>query len=364
MRYKAISLAIAILLIATPGYAQEVSSIVVETPKTANPTTVITGQLLTQTFVVRFIDLTDEGEEIIVQEDGLNPGMLGNFEVLRLDPVKLTPPPKQFREHWWYLTYTLRIVNAKKGPYIIPPLTVPWVKKRVGQNISDPSLKVNTDFKTNEVHINYVTIIPEKETNLDVRDEMNFGSFSSKAVELRVYSWLLGTVPLLIFVTLLVRNRRSVRRTKESDSQISPEAEDTSLSVLKVVSKKKALRNLRRRVPPDDFYKLIGVATNEDLFRVEVRLSEPLNDFLRAELSLNVGATPLEMAAHVEQKLKDGRRKKLLLRLTETAVLYYQDVERGKCLSSADFSVRTTDLRQALKDMRWYSRLFAFARRK
>ena len=85
---------------------------------------------------------------------------------------------------------------------------------------------------------------------------------------------------------------------------------------------------------------------------------------MRAELSLNVGATPSDMAFHVEKKLTDGRYKKLLVRLTETAVLYQQDVERGKCVSSVNFVASTVNLRQILKEMRWYSRLFDLIRRR
>ena len=364
MRYKAISLALAVLLIGTPTLAQEVSPIIVETLRTANPTTVITGQPFTQTFVVKFIDLADEGEEIVVQEGGLKPGILDKFEVLKLDVAKLTPPPKQYQEYWWYLTYTLRLINSEKGPYVIKPIVIPWIKKRVGQNITDPSLEVNIEFKTNEVHINYVTTIPEKETYLDILDEINFGSFSQKAFNLRIASWLFGIVPPLAFVVWLTWNRKFIRVVKESDYQAEVlEADNAGLSMLKVVSRKKALRDLKRQVR--DFYKLNPDSCKEDdLFDLENDIGESLNNFLRIELSLSVGATPLEMAAYVEKNLKDGRSRKLLASLTETAVFYQQDVERGKISSSVDFVAKTINLKQTLRNMHWYSRIVDFVRRR
>ena len=82
MRYRIASLVITIMLLAVPIFGQEISPIIVETPRTTVPTTVITGEPFTQTYLVKFIDLTFQGEEIVVQEMGLNPGMLGNFEVL------------------------------------------------------------------------------------------------------------------------------------------------------------------------------------------------------------------------------------------------------------------------------------------
>lgn len=360
MRYKPISFALAVLLIGAPVLAQEISPIVVETLRTANPTAVITGQPFTQTYVIRYIDLTDEGEEIVVQENELNPGVLGNFEVLNLEITKTTVQ-KQFFEHDWYLTYTLRVINPQKGPVVIPPLTVPWILKKVGQNITDPSLRVNTDFKTNPIHLSYVSTLPEKEPNLDIRDEINFGSYSNRAIRIRVLSWFLGIGPLLFFALLLVRNRISIKNNKESDSKTdTSETEDTNLSMLTFISRKKALRDLGRYL--NHFDKLAGSLNDEDLFKTEVKISESLNDFLRAELSLNVGATPSDMAAHVEQKLKNGRSKKLLLRLTKTAVVLYQDVEKGRL--SDNFVINIQDLRNVLKDMRWYSRLLSLVGRK
>ena len=79
---------------------------------------------------------------------------------------------------------------------------------------------------------------------------------------------------------------------------------------------------------------------------------------------MSVGATPLEMAAYVEKNLKDGRSRKLLASLTETAVFYQQDVERGKISSSVDFVAKTINLKQTLRNMHWYSRIVDFVRRR
>lgn len=362
MRYKAISLAVAILLLATPVFAQDISPILVETG-TATPTTVITGQPFSQTYIVRFIDLADQKEEIIVQEGGLKPGLLGNFEVLKLDSVKLTPPPKQFREHRWHLTYTLRIVNPQKGPYIIPPLIIPWILKKVGQDPSDPTLKVNTDFKTNPVHINYVTTIPVKDPNLYIRDEINFGDFSSRAFNLRVSSWLIGTLPLLLFVRFVVRNFKSSRKPQVSESSIDvSEAEDVSLSALVAVSRRQALRKLKSvlrnfdKLRPDN-------AKDADLYALEVSLSEALNSFLRVELSLNIGSTPADMASYTSQQLKEGRYKKLFVDLTKIAVFYQQDAEKGHIDSAVRFVQQTHGLKELLKNMSWHSRFFSYIKR-
>lgn len=366
MRYKATSLAVAILLLATPARSQNLSPIVVETPRTTVPTTVLTGQLIIQTYIVKYIDSSDLGEEVIVQEEGLNPGMLGNFEVLKLGVTK-TVVQKEFLEHWWYLNYTLRIINDKKDPYVIPPLTIPWVLKKIGQNDSDPSLKVNTDLKTDEVHINYVTTIPVKESNLDIRDEIKFDSLGSIAKVLRVTSWFFGVVPILVFTLVLVRKWKLSKDVPVKEmSTDDTEANNIAISTLEVVSRRKALRNLRQSIK--SFYHLErNIIQEEDLLEALANLSGSLNDFLRSELDLHVGATPLAILSHIEEKIKSGYRKESLAKLANIAVFYQECIERRNThlgVSVSRLSINTQNLDNTLRSMSWYRRFLTIFRRR
>lgn len=350
MRYKTTSLAIAILLISTPVFSQEKSYIVVETPRTIKPTVVLTGQPFTQTYVVRFIDLTDEGEELIIQEDALNPGMLGNFEVMNLY-INKTTIKKEFLEHRWYLTYTLRIINPEKGPYVIPPLTIPWVLKDIGQDLSDPTLKVNTDFKTDQINLNYVSTIPTEETNLDIRDEINFGSYGTKLSIFRAGSWILALVPGFVIGYLLIRSRRAGSNVSFSNLVDTPEDDMVNVSILRPVSKRKALADLKYSIA--GFLKLGSDA--EKSVELKSRISESLNEFLRVSLSLNVGSTPSDMLIHAEKKLKEGFYKQSMLKLVGLANFYYQSLQKNG--DSSEFAQQVVHLDSIIHEMNWYSRL-------
>lgn len=357
MRYRTILFAVFLGLISTPVIAQEISPIIVDTIRSATPTTVITGQQFTQTYLVRFIDLTDQGEMIEVKEAEISKvGTLGDFEVLKLEKEKVVPPVKEFTEHWWYLTYTLRIINSEKGPKVIPPLPIPWVLVGAGQDPNDSSLKVNSDMKTDPVHINYVTTIPAKETSLDIRDSLSFGNFSRIAFWLKVASWSLGIVPLSLFVLALARRRRSSPAVQDVKTFDFADVDAESISDIEVMPRDKALRELKKMLR--NFHKLNPSTCKEsDLFSLERRLSHLLSNFLRAELSLSLGATPTEMISHAGKNLKDLKNGNLVLELARINAFYDNEVQRGEIKSCTDFILNTQILNTTLGKMSWYSRI-------
>ena len=213
MRYKLIGLAV-VLLLASPASAQKVSPVIVETPRTTIPTVVKTGESFKQVYVVKFFDSSGDFEEIKIQEDQLSSTMLGSFEVLNLSIVK-EAKRADYLENVWYLEYTLRIINEKKSndlagekkePYKIPRITIPWTGKKIGER--DSNLVANTDIKTQEVYINYVSTITE-DPYLFIRDDVDFGSFSRKAFWFGASSWVLWIVPPGLWLLMLVRRLRS-----------------------------------------------------------------------------------------------------------------------------------------------------------
>lgn len=323
MKYKAVSLAIAVFLTATPIYAQQKSYIVVETPRTTEPTTVITGQPFTQTYVVRFIDLTDSGEQIIVQEESLKSHkILGEFEVLGFYIDKQTKQG-EFLEHIWYLHYTLNIVNPKKTEYVIPPLEVPWKHKKAGQEENDPSILVNSDFKTEEVHVNYVTTIPKKDPRLELRDEINLGNFEKQAWVWWVVSWFLRVVlPAFLLAALVVWRRSSRKESKiqdiETDKGVLIGEKTKSPSMLRVwLNLRMSIRRLEN--------------CQADL-RVKTEIISAIKNYLRTKIPhLSVGSTPLSMVEHISKNVSQySTEKDALLQLARKAALYQADVEKGK----------------------------------
>ena len=76
------------------------------------PTVVKTGDLITQTYRVRFPDLIDEGKEIMILEDRMVPETLPvhPFEGVSLDIEKRQVED----EHIWDFTYDFRLIAPEK----------------------------------------------------------------------------------------------------------------------------------------------------------------------------------------------------------------------------------------------------------
>lgn len=363
MKYKAIFLATVVLLMATPIYAQQKSYIVVETPQTAEPTTVITGQPFTQTYVVRFIDLTDAGEEIIVQEESLGSHKtLGVFEVLDFYIDKQTKQ-REFLEHIWYLHYTLHVVNPKKSAYEIPPIEVPWKHKKAGQEENDPSVTVNFDFKTEKVQITYVTTIPEKAPSLFVRDDINFGNFEKQAWIWWVVSWFLRAVPLMLLMVALVVARWTSRKefkTKDAEAVGEIQAGEN----VKNLSRLKAWLNLRKSIRHLRNCSISSSDQTGDYLRAEAEVVSAIKVFLRTKIhKLSVGSTPRDMAEYISENMDQySTARDALLKLAQKAVIYQANVETKRTDSSKSIHVEIAELRRILGQLRLYRRAALFVR--
>ncbi|MBI2062603.1 MAG: hypothetical protein HYT64_02855 [Candidatus Yanofskybacteria bacterium] len=361
MRYKDISLAIAVLLIATQTHAQQKSYIVVETPKTAEPTTVITGQPFTQTYVVRFIDLTASNERIIIQEESLKSNKaLGDFEILDFRIDKQTKQ-REFLEHIWYLRYTLNIVNPKKRAYVIPPIEVPWKHKKAGQEEDDPSIPINSDFKTEEVYVTYVTTIPVEDPYLEIRDEINFGNFEKQAWIWWVVSWFLRVVPAALWLIALVVLGRSLRKElkiegTETVDKVKVGEEIKNLSVLR------AWFNLRMSIKHLKNCQAIGSGHVSDCLRAETEVVTAIKEFLRVKIpQLGIGSTPLTMMGYISKNMDQSKmKKKILLQLIEKAVIYQACIEKGADGYSRNPRAEAAELRYILGQLKFHRRAIVF----
>lgn len=360
MRYKVISLAIAVLLMATPVFAQKSVPILTQTLKTTNPTTVITGQTLKQTYFVRFIDLTHKGEEIIIKKEDLDLKTLGEFEVLNLQ-IDYDVKQEKFLEHRWYLNYTLRIINPQKGPKIISSFVVPWKLKKIGQQDDDLSVQYDYDLKTEEVHLNYVTTIPAKDPHLAIMDQMDFGTFGISGWVLKYVSWFLAIVPMSVWLVLFVWRLRSSGARSHEEENLKAEESDSSIKTKGAkVSLWKARRQLRKAIT-----RLNNMGTgrsSDSASRVMPELYGALMDFLRIKVPYStIGTTGTEMLLLVE-KMKNGSGKKALSELAEKAA-YYQNCIEKETPSNYWPNNPIDDvkiLRKSLKKFSWYMTVIGY----
>lgn len=356
MRYKAVSSAIAILLIATPVFAQESVPILTQTLRTTTPTTVITGQTLKQTYLIRFIDFSHKGEEIIIKKEDLDLKSIGDFEVLSFT-IDYETKQGQFLEHWWYLNYTLRIINPEKGPKKMISFVVPWKLKKTGQQENDPSIQINYDLKTEEVYLNYASTIPEKDPNLTIRDQMDFGTFRVSSLVLKYTSWFLAVVPLgLWLVFLILRFKSSGARSREEEAKINQSMDEPVVNDIPQISKRKALRNLRRGL------RRLDKTKEAEFSNCMLRVILPsLKDFLRARIGLSIGTTPMEIVTAISGNKKLGSFQKPLLALAEKAVAYQDYLESGSepaFDTVNDMYLEVEELHKLLSNLRWHNRLF------
>ncbi|PIR41721.1 MAG: hypothetical protein COV30_02225 [Candidatus Yanofskybacteria bacterium CG10_big_fil_rev_8_21_14_0_10_37_15] len=330
MRHKIIFFIVATILIpiSVCVYGQKVVPIKVETLDTT-PTTVITGQALKQVYIIKFIDLSHLGEEIIIEEEALDQKFLGDFDVLSFEIDRETKQG-QFLENWWYLNYTLRVINPKKGPQVIPSFTIPWKHKKSGQERNDPGIEIDYGLKTEEVNLNYVTTIPEKITSLAIRDRIDFGIFRTRGLVFYIASWILLIFPLGFWLAVFVR------RFRHSSDVNSPEKENVKIEEVFLVDSKntkislwKARKNLRKYIRK---LKRMGSHSGEFSFDapgIMPGLYGALMDFLRITIPHStIGTTGVEMLDLVK-KMKNGFKNESVRRLAERAACYQNHIEES-----------------------------------
>jgi len=360
VRYKAISLAITILLIATPAiYAQENSYIVVETPQSTEPTTVITGQPFTQTYEVRFIDLIDYREEIIVVEEDLFAiKKIGDFDVLGFYIDKQIKQ-EIFLEHIWYLNFTFYIVNPKKGAYVVPPIEIPWKHKKAGQERDDPSILTNYEFKTEEVHVNYVTTIPEDDPYLEVRDGMNFGNFENRAWIWWTVAWSLRVLSIVLLLVVFVAWKQKQSSRKEHKAENKEVFDEIQVGEkIRIRSRFMAWFNLRMSI------RRLAKCQVSGSRKAKEEVVSAMRDYLRVQIpQLSAGATPLSMMEYISENLKPFSAKRdSLLKLAQKTAKYQTDIERDKKPRPGNSLAEAWGLRMALGQSRPHRRAISFLR--
>jgi len=360
MRYKAISSAIAVLLIATPAFAQKSVPILIQTLRTTNPTTVITGQSLEQTYLVRFIDLSHKGEEIIIKREDLDLKSMVDFEVTNFE-IEYETKQGQFLEHRWYLKYTLRIINPEKGPKILSSFVVPWKHKKAGQQENDPTIQYNYDLKTEEVHLNYVTTIPEKDPYLIIRDQIVYRTFGISGFVLKSVSWFLAVVPLGLWLVFFVNRLRSLGKHSRIEESKTVQPDGPVFNDIPQISKRKALRELHKSIK-----RLDRMATGkrvDSASKIMPELYRALMNFLRIKINNStVGTTGTEMPILVK-KINDSFSKRALAGLAERAAYYQSYIEKGDL---AGWPVNPIDdvklLRKSLRDLSWHMTIINYPR--
>ena len=328
---------------------EEASLVAIETLD-VEPTVVKTGDPITQTYRVRFPDLIDEGQEIIILEDRMVPETLPvhPFEGLALDVRKRQVED----EHIWDFHYRFRLIAPEKSTYILPGFSFYYLLRDLGEDVEDAEVR-QVDSGANLVR--YVTTLTDTPL-LDIRDTIELGTFGVRATAFRVLAWVLAPIPLLVWLVLLVRQARKPKAVSEARQKEDEELEQLEAQIPVPPSIWQARRDLLRRVR--ELARLRPADNGAVLQDVRRNLIIQGREYLRAELpEIHIGDTPKEIGSYVAG-LADGPRKEALSWVTARLVDYQSSLEYASTAPIADPAREARAFEQSLTMLRPHTRLW------
>ena len=355
-RQPPISMLLAIPLVAVaagwavPLTAQEtgVPPIAIETLE-IEPTVVKTGDLITQTYRVRFPDLIDEGRELLILEDRMAPE---NLPVHPFEAVSLEVDKRQIEdEHIWDFAYGLRLIAPEKAVYVIPSFGFYYLIRDLGEDIEDAEIQ---QVDGGQRMVRYVTTMNDLPI-LDIRDTIELGEFGGWAALFRAMAWTLAPLPLAFWLFLLFRQ---ARRTETVPTEVARELEEIErLESLMPAPPSiwEARRTLRTQVQA---LQEVPTSDNGSLQALTRDLVIATREYLRAELpDLRNGDTAKDIQRYVDG-LKDGGRKEALASLSSRLVVYQAGLERDDSATIADPMEEAEAIDASLTELRPHIQLW------
>ena len=335
-----------VVSLAVAGSAAAQSPIMVETLE-LEPTVVKTGDVISQTYRLRFPDLISEGREIIILEDRMVPENLPvhPFEAVSLDVVK-----RQIEdEHIWDFEYGLRIIAPEKAVYLVPSFAFYYLIRDLGEDIEDAEIQQVDGGQGLVRYVSTMTDVPV----LDIRDTIELGEFGGRAALFSTAAWAVAPLPLLVWLVFLVRQWRKKEVIPTEVARELEEIERLEAQIPAPPSIWEARRTLQGHVRA-----LEAAAGNGALGDLKQDLVISTREYLRAELpALKSGDTPKDILRHIEG-LDDGGRKSALATLASRLAEHHAGLEQGDASAIADPKEEARLLEDALAALRPHVRLW------
>ena len=314
------------------------------------PTVVKTGDLITQTYRVRFPDLIGEGKELIILEDRMVPE---NLPVHPFEGVSLDVRKRQIEdEHIWDFVFGFRLIAPEKATYVLPAFSFFYLVRDLGEDVEDAEVQ-QVDGSGGLVR--YVTTLTDVPI-IDIRDTIELGSFATRATMFRTLGWTVAPLPLLVWMVMLIRLARQPTTVSEAQQKEADELERLEAQIPAPPSIWQARRNLVHRLkaleelPPSDN----GTALSD----LERNLVISGREYLQAELpGVHTGDTPKDIQRYIDG-LQDGARKDALCTLASRLVDYQSGLEYGLPRAIGDPMAEAQALRQSLMILRPHMRLW------
>ena len=314
------------------------------------PTVVKTGDVITQTYRVRFPDLISEGKEIIILEDRMAPE---NLPVHPFEGVSLEVNKRQVGEEYiWDFEYGLRLIAPEKASYVVPGFSFYYLVRDLGEDVEDVEVE---QVDAQGGFVRYVTTITDLPV-LDIRDTIELGEFQTRAAGFRILAWGVAPLPLLVWFVLLVRQTRRPSTVSEDQQREADELERLEAQIPQAPSIWQSRRTL-----------LTGIRALEDLapgangtalHDVQRTLLISGREFLQAEIQeLHSGDTPKDIQKHIEG-LPESARKDALLALAGRLVTYQHGLELGAPEPIDDPPGEARELAASIAQLRPHIRLW------
>ena len=331
-----------------PDDSAETSVVQVETLEIA-PTVAKTGDLIRQSYRVRFPDLVGEGREVIILEDRMAPE---NLPVHPFEGVSLEIRKQQVDdEHVWDFDYDFQLIVPEKAVYQLPGFSFYYLVRDLGQNIEEAEVQ---QVAGGGGLVRYVTTIADLPV-LDIRDTIELGSFDSHVAFFQALVWFVAPFPLLIWALLLIRHIRRPRTISEDALQEADELDRIEAEIPALPSIWTARRNLLREVR--DLGVLPPSSNGTALHDVQRGMVIASREYLLAEIpQLHSGDTVRDMQTHIEQ-MKHGGRKDALLNIASLLVGYQRGLEHGSSVAIADPASEAREVIASLARLRPHNRL-------
>ncbi len=335
-----------VVTLVVAGAAAAQSPIGVETLE-LEPTVVKTGDVISQTYRLRFPDLISEGREIILLEDRMVPENLPvhPFEAVSLNVVKRRIED----EHIWDFEYGFRIIAPEKAVYVVPSFAFYYLIRDLGEDIEDAEIQQVDGGQGLVRYVSTMTDVPV----LDIRDTIELGEFGGRAVLFSTMAWTVAPLPLLVWLVFLVRQWRRKEVVPTEVARELEEIERLEAQIPVPPSIWEARRTLQRHVQALD-----AADGNGALGDLKQELVISTREYLQAELpALRSGDTPKDILRHIEG-LDDGGRKTALATLASRLVEHHAGLEQGDASTIANPREEARLLDGALAALRPHVRLW------
>ena len=334
------------LVLARPVAAQ--APVAVETLE-LEPTVVKTGDVITQTYRLRFPDLVSEGREIIILEDRMVPE---NLPVHPFEAVSLDVQKRQIDDEYiWDFVYDLRLIAPEKAVYVVPSFSFYFLIRDLGEDIEDAEIQQVDGGQGLLRYVSTMTDVPV----LDIRDTIELGEFGGRAVLFSTLAWTMAPLPLIVWLVFLVRLWRKREVVATDVARELEEIERLEAQIPLPPSIWEARRSLLRNVRALEAAAAQGNGSFGDL-KQDLVISA--REYLRAELpELKSGDTPKDIQRYIDA-LDDGGRKAALAALASRLAQYHATLEQGDASTIANPQEEARLLDDALGALRPHVRLW------